>query len=126
MTPVSDMVRLPKTKNDVLFFHGIKSQDHYNNIKKNYDESVMDCEEVCISYENYTLLFEKNSFLSTKTFKNDVIKMFKIDLQPDGQESLSEQSPVKIAPSIISLKKKSIISTNSIVLECKSDLKIIF
>ena len=76
MTPVSEYVVFPKNKNEVLFFHGVKSQEHYNEIKKNYNNSVMDCEELCVSYKNETIFFEKNSFFDTKLFKNDVV--FKI------------------------------------------------
>lgn len=72
MTPISDAVVLPKNINEILFFHGIKSQDHYNKIKEEYDSSVIDIEEFYLSYVNNTLLFEKNSFLDNKTYKDEV------------------------------------------------------
>lgn len=72
MTPLSNLVVVPKTKNEVLFFHGIKSQEHYDNIKKYYGNSVIECEEFVLSYKGNSLLFEKNSFLDTKTFSNNV------------------------------------------------------
>jgi hypothetical protein len=66
MTDISQSVVLPKNHNEVLFFHGIKSQEHYDNIRKNYNASVIDCEEFVITYSNQTLVFEKNSFMTTK------------------------------------------------------------
>lgn len=66
MTPVSEYVILPKNKNDVLFFHGIKSQNHYNLIYENYCKNVIESEEMVISYVNNNLTFEKNSFLDIK------------------------------------------------------------
>jgi hypothetical protein len=65
-TNISQSVVLPKNQNEVLFFHGVKSQEHYDNIKGNYNASVIDCEEIVITYSNQTLLFEKNSFMTTK------------------------------------------------------------
>jgi hypothetical protein len=66
MTDISSSVVLPKNHNEVLFFHGIKSQEHYDNIKGNYNVSVIDCEEIVTTYSNQTLVFEKNSFMTTK------------------------------------------------------------
>lgn len=66
MTGISPSVVLPKNHNEVLFFHGIKSQEHYDNIKRNYNSSVIDCEEFFTTYSNQTLVFEKNSFMTTK------------------------------------------------------------
>jgi hypothetical protein len=66
MTEISSSVVLPKNHNEVLFFHGIKSQEHYDNIRRNYNVSVIDCEEFVITYSNQTLVFEKNSFMTTK------------------------------------------------------------
>ena len=73
MTPVSIHVTLPQNKNDVLFFHGIKSQEHYDNIIKDYDNSVLESEEFFITYKDNCLLIEKNSFLDTKKFENQVV-----------------------------------------------------
>lgn len=66
MTNISSSVVLPKNHNEVLFFHGIKSQEHYDNIRRNYNASVIDCEEIITTYSNQTLVFEKNSFMTTK------------------------------------------------------------
>lgn len=66
MTDVSQSVVLPRNSEEVLFFHGIKSQEHYNEIRKNYNASVIDCEEFVVTYSNNSLVFEKNSFMTTK------------------------------------------------------------
>jgi len=76
MTPISYFVKLPKNKNEILFFHGIKSQEHFDNIKNDYDLSNIECEELCISYKHDTLFIEKNSFLDNKKFENEVIFKF--------------------------------------------------
>jgi hypothetical protein len=72
MTPISDYVVLPKNENEVLFFHGIKSQQHYDSIMKEYGDSVIDCEEICMKYDGLSLVFQKNSFLSTKKIEGSV------------------------------------------------------
>lgn len=72
MTPISEFVRLPKNKNEVLFFHGIKSQEHYDKIVENYDSQTIDCEEMFINYVNNTLIFEKNSFFTNKNLPEKV------------------------------------------------------
>jgi len=66
----------PKTKNHILFFHGVKSQERFDAIKNDFGNSVLDCEEFYITYENGKIAFEKNSFLTTK--KNSEIVSFKI------------------------------------------------
>jgi lipocalin len=37
-----------------------------------YGNKVLDCEEIQIKYENNTILFEKNSFLDTKSIEGPV------------------------------------------------------
>jgi hypothetical protein len=69
---ISPSVVIPKNINEVLFFHAIKSQEHYNDIRKNYGSSVIDCEEFVVKYSNNTLLFEKNSFMSDKRISGTV------------------------------------------------------
>ena len=71
-TDISPYVVLPKTKNDTLFFHGFKSDSEYDKIKEEYGNSVLECEEICITYKNNTILFEKNSFLDTKSIDEPV------------------------------------------------------
>jgi hypothetical protein len=72
----SPNLRKPKTKNDILFFHGIKTQERFDAIKNDFGNSVLECEEFFIVYNGGRLSFEKNSFLSTK--KNSEIVSFKV------------------------------------------------
>ena len=77
MTGTSPWVELPKSINDFLVFHGFKQTRDYDDIQQNYGNSVLDCEEFVISYSNNILLFEKNSFMTTK--KIDPIVDFVIE-----------------------------------------------
>jgi hypothetical protein len=56
----------PESVNDFLFFHGFKDPLDYEKIANTYGNKVLDCEELIIKYQNNTLLFEKNTFLTTK------------------------------------------------------------
>jgi len=56
----------PATLNDFLFFHGFKNVEDYFKIENEYGNTVLDCEELVITYKDNTLFFEKNSFLTTK------------------------------------------------------------
>jgi hypothetical protein len=71
-TDISPYVDLPKTKNDTLFFHGFKFDSDYDKIRQEYGNSVLDCEEICITYKDNTIFFEKNSFLTTKSMDENV------------------------------------------------------
>jgi len=71
-TGISSWVVLPKHPNDVLFFHNFKKPEQYDKIKSVYGNTVMDQEEIVVTYKNNTILFEKNSFLTTKKLKEDV------------------------------------------------------
>lgn len=72
MTEISSYVKLPKEYNDVLFFHGFKNKSDYEKIETEYNNSVLDCEEIVVSYENNCLFFEKNSFLTDKKIVGNV------------------------------------------------------
>lgn len=72
MTHYSHYVKLPKTVDDFLIFHGYKEQDDYEKIKNNYGNSVLDTQDFIIIYENNTLFFRKNNFLNNKKIKNTV------------------------------------------------------
>lgn len=68
----SEHLEKPKTKNDILFFHGIKNQNRVKELIENYGKSVIECEEFYIQYRDGKVSFEKNSFLTTKNFSNVV------------------------------------------------------
>lgn len=63
---VSPFVHLPSTVNDILFFHGFKNKDDFERIKNDYGNTVLDCEELVITYKDLSLIIEKNSFLTSK------------------------------------------------------------
>jgi hypothetical protein len=89
-TDISSYVILPKTKNDTLFFHGFKSDSEYDNIKKNYGNSVLECEEMCVTYKDNTIFFEKNSFLTSKII-NENVDFIVRDLNGNIVEKLENQ-----------------------------------
>lgn len=71
MTQISPSVRLPQNQNDVAVFHGMKNVESFKRIQKNYGNKVLDCEEMVIYYKDNTLIFEKNSFLTTKNLQGE-------------------------------------------------------
>ena len=66
MTGISEFVKLPTHKNDIVFFHGLKDKHRYVDIQNDYGNNVIDCEEILVYYNNNTLYFERNSFLTSK------------------------------------------------------------
>lgn len=71
-TGISPNVKLPQNHNDVLFFHNFKIPEQYIQIRNVYGNRVIDQEEIVISYKDNTLFFEKNSFLTTKKFSDEI------------------------------------------------------
>jgi hypothetical protein len=71
-TQISEWVKLPKNKNEVLFFHGVKSKEYYDSISENYGKTVLESEEMNISYENNTILFDKNFNSTNKNLPEKV------------------------------------------------------
>lgn len=71
-TGISEWVVLPKHPNDVLFFHNFKQPSQYQTIKDVYGKTILDQEEMIVTYKDDTLFFEKNSFITTKTFNPKV------------------------------------------------------
>jgi hypothetical protein len=72
MTGLSDYLILPNHQNDVFCFHGLKYDWQYKNIQNDYGNSVIDCEEILVEYKENIILFEKNSFLTTKKIDENV------------------------------------------------------
>jgi hypothetical protein len=72
MTGLSDYLILPNHQNDVFCFHGLKHEWQYKNIQNDYGNSVIDCEEILVTYKDNTISFEKNSFLTTKKIEENV------------------------------------------------------
>jgi hypothetical protein len=72
MTGLSDYLILPNHQNDVFCFHGLKHEQQYKDIQNDYGNSVIDCEEILVTYKDNTISFEKNSFLTTKKIEENV------------------------------------------------------
>jgi hypothetical protein len=80
---ISQNVILPKHTNDIISFHQLKTQEEFDDIKDNYSNSVIDCEEVLVTYSNNTIFFTKNSFFTNKIIDenvNFVVKNLKGDI----------------------------------------------
>lgn len=71
-THLSPYLVLPKHPNEVAIFHGFKETKKLDLINNDYGNSVLDCEEIIVTYSDNTILFEKNSFLSSKKISNNV------------------------------------------------------
>lgn len=72
MTGISEFVKLPKHQNDITVFHGLKTKERFEGIQKDYGNTVLDCEEILVYYQDKTIYFEKNSFLSSKRINENV------------------------------------------------------
>jgi hypothetical protein len=72
MTNLSPNLKLPQDENDIAIFHGMKDIESFQNIPKNYGTKVLDCDEILVSYNNNTLYFTRNSFLTDKTINENV------------------------------------------------------
>lgn len=90
MTGLSEFIKLPKHQNDVVCFHGLKSEKQFLNIKKDYGNSVIDCEEILVYYRNNSIFFEKNSFLGNKKIDENVDFIIK-NVEGDIVQTLTNQ-----------------------------------
>ena len=91
MTGLSEFLVLPKHQNDVVCFHGLKNKWQYENIQNDYCNSVIDCEEILVYYQNNSVFFEKNSFLSSKKINENVNFVIK-NLKGEIIEMLTNQN----------------------------------
>lgn len=71
-TSISQFVSLPKSENDVLFFHNFKKEEEYIKLTKHYTNFVLDSDDIVITYQNNLLLFEKVTFLNGKIIEPEV------------------------------------------------------
>ncbi len=90
MTGISQYVKLPKHQNEIAFFHGLKNEESFLNIKKTYGNTVLDCEDILVYYNNQTVFFEKNSFLTSKVIDDNVDFIIR-NLNGDVIETLTNQ-----------------------------------
>jgi len=72
MTQISQNVKLPQNENDIAVFHGMKNVESFQRIQNKYGNRVLDCEEISIFYQDETIFFEKNSFLTSKKINENV------------------------------------------------------
>jgi hypothetical protein len=72
MTGTSPWAELPKSVNDILFFHGFKDPSDYVEIQNQYGTSTLENEEMILKYSDGMISFEKNSFMSTKKIDSPV------------------------------------------------------
>jgi hypothetical protein len=91
MTGISDFVKLPKHQNDVVCFHNLKNEEQYVRIENDYNNHVIDCEEILVYYKDNSVFFEKNSFLTTKHIDEHVDFIIK-DLNGNIVNVLSNQN----------------------------------
>ena len=55
-----------------LILSARKTKEMFKGIQKIYGNTVLDCEEILVYYQNKTIYFEKNSFLSSKQINENV------------------------------------------------------
>jgi hypothetical protein len=91
MTGISDFVKLPKHQNDVVCFHNLKNEEQYVRIENDYNNHVIDCEEILVYYKDNSVFFEKNSFLTTKHIDEHVDFIIK-DLNDNIVNVLANQN----------------------------------
>jgi hypothetical protein len=72
MTGLSESLVLPKHENDIVLFHGLKDEKRFKDIKKCYGNKVLDCEEILVTYNDNSIFFKKNSFLTDKIINENV------------------------------------------------------
>jgi hypothetical protein len=72
LTPISEHVVLPKNLNEILFFHGFKTEEDFELIKMNYGKKTLNHDDIDIYYKNGTLFIERNNFMVDKKFERIV------------------------------------------------------
>ena len=72
LTPISEHVVLPKNLNEILFFHGFKTEEDFELIKMNYGKKTLNHDDIDIYYKNNTLFIERNNFMVDKKFERIV------------------------------------------------------
>jgi len=72
VTNISSSAVLPSNENEILFFHNFKKEEEYVKLVQEYSKTVLDCEEIIVTYKNNSIFFEKTSFLTTKELQNEV------------------------------------------------------
>lgn len=93
MSNISESAQLPKSSNDILCFHKIKTQEEFKNIREAYLQKVMLQKDLTSEYSvnKKEFLFKKKSFFNYKQIPH--IVTFKIINENSGEiiESLNNQ-----------------------------------
>lgn len=72
LTPISEHVSLPKSLNEILFFHGFKSEEDFENINQHYGKKTLSHDDIDIYYRDETLFIERNNYMNDKKFEQKV------------------------------------------------------
>jgi len=72
LTPISEHVSLPKNLNEILFFHGFKSEEDFENINQYYGKKTLSHDDIDIYYRDETLFIERNNYMNDKKFEQKV------------------------------------------------------
>lgn len=72
LTPISEYVSLPKNLNEILFFHGFKSEEDFENINQHYGKKTLSHDDIDIYYRDETLFIERNNYMIDKKFEQKV------------------------------------------------------
>jgi hypothetical protein len=72
LTPISEHVSLPKNLNEILFFHGFKSEEDFENINQHYGKKTLSHDDIDIYYRDETLFIERNNYMIDKKFEQKV------------------------------------------------------
>lgn len=77
--PFSDGLQLPKTKDEILIFHGVKDIEKQKRIVRNYSNTVLNYDDIVTYVKGDTIWFEKNSNLHNK----EIEKVLKFEVYRD-------------------------------------------
>jgi hypothetical protein len=87
---ISPWCKLPEHTDDIITFHQLKTQEDFDNIKDSYNNTVLDCKEMLVTYNNNTIVFIKNSLLTKKQINENVDFVIK-DLKGNVVNRLNNQ-----------------------------------
>lgn len=87
---ISEHVKLPKNENEIYLFHGFKDINFYKKIDEDYGSTVLECDDIIITYVDRTVLFKRNNLLTNKNIKK-VVSFFVKDKNNNIVLSLSNQ-----------------------------------
>lgn len=78
--PFSEGLQLPKNKDEILIFHGVKDIEKQKRIIKNYSNTILNYDDIVTYVRKDAIWFEKNSNLENK----EIEKVLKFEIFRDG------------------------------------------